>query len=127
MRRVSTADFDGELSEFTDWLNCECFPFEWRFTHAKQAIERLKKAPRSPYHLLKAISEFGIMPSRLNAMLEIFRALLKRQSDELRWSIQFKDVAPVISLGLANGNPTTKQLAEECRDLLLRIGFFRFF
>ena len=123
---VSTADFDGELSEFTDWLNCECFPFEWRFTHAKQAIERLKKAPRSPYHLLKAISEFGIMPSRLNAMLEIFRALLKRQSDELRWSIQFKDVAPVISLGLANGNPTTKQLAEECRDLLLRIGFSDF-
>lgn len=120
-----TADFDGELAESTDWLNCECFPFEWRFKYVKSALEHLKKAPQS-YHLLKAMTEFSAMPNRLDSMLHLFKTLLKKPSDELRWSIHFKDIAPIISLGLANDNPNTKQLAEECRDLLLKMGFSDF-
>ena len=118
-------EYDVELAESIDWLNCECFPFEWRFTHAKQAIGRLKKAPRS-YRLLKAITEFGVLPIRLEAMLQLFRALLQKPSDELRWAIQFKDIAPVISLGFASDNPNIRQLTEECRDLLLRMGLTDF-
>ena len=67
-----------------------------------------------------------IMPERLESMLDLFKTLLKKPSDELRWSIQFKDVAPVISLGLANDKPSTKKLAEECKDLLLKMGFSDF-
>lgn len=121
----TSTEFDGELAESIDWLNCECFPFEWRFRHAKSSLERLKKAPRA-YQLLKAISEFGAMPDRLESMLELLRSLLKRPSDELRWSIQFKDLAPVVSLGLASDEPSTKKLAEECKELLLRMGFTDF-
>jgi len=119
------SEYDGELAESIDWLSCECFPFEWRFSYAKLALERLKKAPQS-YRLLKAVTEFSALPNRIESMLELFRALLKKPSDELRWSIQFKELAPVISLGLASDNSNTRQLAEECRDLLLKMGFSDF-
>jgi hypothetical protein len=121
----ASVEYDGELAESIDWLNCECFPFEWRFNHAKSALNRLKKAPQA-YRLLKAIVEYSVMPDRLESMLDLFNALLKKPSDELRWSIQFKDLAPVISLGLASDKQSTKKLAEECKDLLLKMGFFDF-
>jgi hypothetical protein len=121
----ASSEYDGELAESIDWLSCECFPFEWRFNHAKSALERLKKAPQA-YRLLKAITEFSVLPGRLESMLELLKALLKRPSDELRWSIQFKDLAPVISLGLASENPNTKKLVKECKDLLLKMGFSDF-
>jgi hypothetical protein len=122
---VASSEYDGELAESIDWLSCECFPFEWRFNHAKSALKQLKKSPQA-YHLLKAISEYGVMPNRLEYMLDLFKALLKKPSDELRWSIQFKDVAPTISLGLASDKPKIKKLAEECKNLLLLMGFSDF-
>ena len=121
----TSSEFDGELAESIDWLSCECFPFDWRFNHAKSALKRLKKSPQS-YRLLKAISEYGVMPDRLEPMLELFKALLKKPSDDLRWSIQFKDVAPIISLGMVSDKPSIKKLAEECKDLLLKMGFSDF-
>jgi hypothetical protein len=75
---------------------------------------------------LKAITEFGVLQMRLEAMLQLFRALLQKPSDELRWAIQFKDLAPVISLGFASDNPNIRQLTEECRDLLLKMGLTDF-
>jgi hypothetical protein len=122
---ASTSEYDGELAESVDWLNCECLPFAWRAEHAMKSIARLKKAPRS-YHLIKAITEFGVTPDRLGAMLQLFLSLLKQPSDELRWSIQFKELAPVISFGLASVDLSVKRLAEECRDLLLKMGFSDF-
>ena len=121
----ASSEYDGELAESLDWLSCECFPFEWRFNHAMSALRRLKKSPQA-YHLLKAVSEFGIMPDRLESMLDLFKALLKKTSDELRWSIQFKDVAPIISLGLVSDKLGTKKLAKECKDLLLKMDFSEF-
>jgi len=121
----ASSEYDGELAESVDWLNCECFPFEWRFNHAKSALERLKKAPQA-YRLLKAITEFSILPGRLESMLELLKVLLKKPSDELRWSIQFKNLAPVISSGLASENPNAKKHAKECKDLLLKMGFSDF-
>jgi hypothetical protein len=120
-----SSEYDGELAESIDWLSCECFPFEWRFNHAKLALKRLKKAPQA-YRLMKAITEYSVVPERLESMLDLFKALLKKQSGELRWSIQFKELAPVISLGLASDKSSTKKLAGECKDLLLRMGFSDF-
>lgn len=119
------SEFEGELSKVFDWLECENFPFEWRFNHAMQAIELLEKAPR-PYDLLKAISRFGIVPERLEAMLQLLDALLKKTSDELRWWLNFKDLGPVISLGLASNNANTRRLAKACKDFLLKMGFSDF-
>src|SRR5438309_10655916 len=82
----SPDEFNAELAESTDWLNCECFPFEWRFNQAKSALELVKKVPQA-YRLLKAISEFSLLPGRLEPVLELLRALLKRPTDQLRWSI----------------------------------------
>jgi len=95
--------------------------FEWCFVHAKQAIEQPKKAHNS-YRLLKNIAGFGAQPDRLEAALQLLRAILAKPSDELRWSIQFKELAPVISLGLASGNPKIKRAAEECLNSILNLG-----
>jgi len=121
----TSSEYDSELAESIDWLNCECFPFEWRFAHAKLALQRLKKAPRS-YRLLEAIVEFGKQPDRLEAGLELFKTLLLRPSDELRWSIQPKKLEAIISSGMVSDKPTTKKLAVECKDLLLKMGFSDF-
>ena len=51
---------------------------------------------------------------------------LTKPSDQLRWSIQSEKLRPVISLGLTSEKPSIKKLAEECRDLLLRMGFSEF-
>lgn len=124
-QNAAISDYEGELAESIDWLNCECFPFEWRFAHAKHSLALLKIAP-PVYRLLKAITDFGILADRLDPMLQLLGLLLKNPSDELRWSIQFKDLAPVIIPGLASENRATQQLAIECRDLLLKMGFSEF-
>lgn len=116
------SEYEREIAESIDWLDCECFPFDWRLKYAKAALEKLKKAPRA-YGLLKTIAKFGAVPDRLEATLELFQALLKRPSDELRWTIQPKEIMPMISLGLASENENTRKLARSCKDLLLRIGF----
>jgi hypothetical protein len=121
----SSSEYESELSKFIDWLSCECFPFEWRFKYAKLSLQKLKKSPQA-YHLLKAIAEFSILPDRLESVLELLEELLKRPSNELRWSIQFNELAPVISLGLESDKQNTKKLAKECKDLLLKIGFSDF-
>lgn len=121
----ASSEFDGEFGKSIDWLNCECFPFQWRFIHAKSAMKRLKKAPQA-YHLVKAIAEYSTLPDRLEFMLDLFKEALKKPSDDLRWSIQYKDLAPVISLGLASDEQNSKKLAKECKDLLLKMGFSDF-
>lgn len=115
----------GELAEATGLLHCDCFSFEWRFSHTKSAIGFLKKAPRA-HRLLNVIAEFGSTPDRLGPMLELLHALLRRPSDDLRWAIQYKDIEPVISSGLASDIPTIQKLAKECKDLLLKMGFSAF-
>ena len=119
------SEFDSELAESLDWLSCECFPFEWRFNQAKSSIDAMKKAPEA-FRLLEVVTEFANKSERLEPMLKLLKALLRRSSDELRWSIQFKNLAPMISSGLSSSAPTTKRLAEECRDMLLRLNFFGF-
>jgi predicted HicB family RNase H-like nuclease len=124
-RKQSHSEYYSELAESVDLLGCECFPFMWRFNYTKLALEKLEKAPRA-YGLLKTIIEFSTKPERLESMLDLLHALLKRPNDELRWSIQPKEITPMIRSGLASNRPTTVKLARGCKDLLLRFGFSDF-
>lgn len=117
--------YEEELAEFTHWLDCECFPFEWRFTHAKHAIQHQKRT-RHPYRLLKSIARLGVQPDRVDASLQLLGLILDRPSDELRWSIRFKELGPVISLGLSSANANVRSQADYCRDMLLKLGCFDF-
>jgi hypothetical protein len=124
-RRAEIGEFDSELMEFTDWLNCECFPFEWRLSNAKRAIERLKTAPSS-YKLLRTLAEMGVQADRLYPALQILVALLRKPSEELRWSIHFKDLSGPMGAGLSSADPKIRKTAEECLDLLLKLGISDF-
>lgn len=122
-RRIS--EYDDELTAVINWFRCECFPFEWRFKHAKQALLIVKTLPHS-YYLIKAITDFGVRPDRLSSALELLNMTLKKPSDNLRWSIQFKEIAPIIVAGLARNDIITRQFAIECRDGLLKMGLSEF-
>lgn len=117
--------YEDELGASISWLHCECFPFEWRFNYSKLALQRLRKAP-SAYRLLEAIVQFSRQNDRLRPMLELLKGLLSKPSDELRWSIQPAKLEPMISLGLASDSAVTGKLAEDCKDLLLKMGFSDF-
>jgi hypothetical protein len=123
--RNAGEEYDDELAEFTDWLRCECFEFSWRLEQAMKAIGLLPRAPRSHY-LLESIVQLGKQPDRLMGVLEILSALIGKPSDELRWSVQPKELAPVISSGLGSKDAKTRSLAEKARDGLLKLGFFDF-
>ena len=124
-RAGSASDHDAELAQSIDWLDCECFPLDWRLAHAKSALERLQKAPQA-YRLLKSISALGVVPNRLEGSLELLQMLLSKPGDEVRWSIQFQDLGPVLSSGFASGKPEIRRLAKECQDMLLKRGFSDF-
>ena len=79
--------FRAELGEFFDWIECECFPFEWRSNYIIKAIDQLDKAPQS-FTLLDALKEFSSMKARLDHVVEIFYKLVSKASEELRWSYQ---------------------------------------
>jgi hypothetical protein len=124
-RLSSASDHEAELAQFIDWLDCECFPLGWRLAHAKSALQRLQKAPQA-YRLLKTISAFGAVPNRLEGSLELLRTLLSKPGNEVRWSIQFQDLGPVLSSGFASGSSEIRRLAKECQDMLLKRGFSDF-
>jgi hypothetical protein len=122
---ASLSDHEKELAAFTRWLSCECFPFEWRVSQVNRVIAQLEKSPES-FHLLEAITKYAVQPERQEASLQLLQALLSRPSDQLRWAIQYKELSPAIFLGLTSQNANIKVLAESCRDLLLKMGFFEF-
>ena len=60
-----TDNFRRELEEFADWIECECFPFEWRTDdRVIKAVSRLTKAPRA-YSILEALETYSALDERL--------------------------------------------------------------
>jgi hypothetical protein len=119
------SEYEGELSKFTDWLRCECFPFDWRFTNVSKAIDRLTRSPRS-FELVKALSLFAERPERVAPALQLLVSLLSKPQNDFGWSIRQKEIGPLLARGLASQDVAVKDLAELARDLLLKQGRFEF-
>jgi hypothetical protein len=122
---TTTEEYEEELVEFTDWLQCECFPISWRVEQTMKAIALLPQAPAA-YTLLESITQLGQKPERLSSMLRILLALLEKPSEELRWSIEPTKLAPILTLGFASADSSTRLQAEGVRDRLLQLKFFDF-
>lgn len=118
-------EYDGELFGFTNWLDSECFSFDWRFEYGKKALNLLKKS-REWYGLLKTISKWAESAEHLKSALEIFHVILKKPSENLRWSVQYKEFGPIISKGISSEDMDIRKIAEQCREELLKLGLFDF-
>jgi hypothetical protein len=118
-------EYDGELFGFTNWLDSECFSFDWRFEYGKKALNLLKKS-REWYGLLKTISKWAESAEHLKSALEIFHVILKKPSETLRWSVQYKEFGPIISKGISSEDMDIRKIAEQCREELLKLGLFDF-
>ena len=118
-------EYDGELFGFTNWLDSECFSFDWRFEYGKKALNLLKKS-REWYGFLKTISKWADSAEHLKPALDLFYVILTKPNENLRWSIQVKEFGPIISKGLSSEDADTRKVAEQCRDELLKLGLFDF-
>jgi hypothetical protein len=114
-------DFDGELSEFPDWLDCECFPLDWRLSKAEEAIRFVSKTPQ-PYELMRTIVRFGQSPELLGAGMKLFHAILAKPGDELRWSVNYNELGPVLSVGLKSPDDEVRRCSKVCLDRVLLLG-----
>ena len=59
-------------------------------------------------------------------MLQIFLEILKRPNEQLCWQITMKRQRQFLDLGLKNDDPETNKYANECLDLILKMGVFEF-
>jgi hypothetical protein len=121
----SPTEFHGELSEFIDWLECECFPFAWRFDRTMKAINRLEKGPTA-YSLVETLENLTSSGQRIDEAIRILHALTAKASNEMRWSYREKHLKPVLERGLGSPNRNTRRLTEETQEMLLRQGFFEY-
>ena len=68
--------FTAELGEFVEWLECDCFTFEWRFKPALEAIAYMQKPPRS-YRLIRTLSELAAH-EKLDEAIVILHAIVAK-------------------------------------------------
>lgn len=120
-----STEFQEELAAFTDWIRCECFPLEWRVRRVINALDLLTSGPRS-YGLVKYIGEQHDKPERLQYMLQVLQALVRRPSDEVRWAMQEREVRPILERAFESQIPEVRIQAETTLELLLRQGFLTF-
>ena len=124
--KESRDDIEAELGQFLGWLDCESFPFEWRFAHAMEAFTFLRKVP-DVFQLVKMLHDWNEKrPERLKQSLQILSAMLSRPNDQLRWHLRAEQISPMLIRGLNSEVEEIRNLAGECRDLLLKMGLFEF-
>lgn len=124
-QKLLSPDVDDELAASIDLLGCECFPFDWRHGRVLAAIKLLKKTPHAGF-IIKTLEGISSDPDRLHAALEILEALMSKDSAEIRWAYQEKNVRPMLQRGLASRTPETRNLAEHAQEGLLRHGLFEY-
>jgi hypothetical protein len=118
------AEFNDELNEFVQWLNCSCFPFEWRFRRTLEAIAYMDKLPRS-YNLMEALGEFA-SAGNLEEAIAILHAVAVKGSDEIQWAYSEEQLKPILKGGLLSKNRVTALLSESIQERLLSAGLFEY-
>jgi hypothetical protein len=124
-KSIDPQDVHSELSAFIDWLAIEGLPFDWRHDQILRAIKFLQKAPVAGF-TIKTLEKISSQPERLHASLEILKALMSKDSQELRWNYQAEYLKPILLRGIKSENAATKKLGEESREILLRQGQFEY-
>ncbi len=124
-KSITPQDVHSELSAFIDWLAIEGLPFDWRHDQILRAIKFLQKAPVAGF-TIKTLEKISSQPERLHASLEILKALMSKDSQELRWNYQAEYLKPILLRGIKSENAATKKLGEESREILLRQGQFEY-
>jgi len=122
---IEPMDVEGELSAFIGWIECECFPFDWRHRRVLAAIGCLKKVSRSGF-TIKKLEEISSKPERLSAAMELLDALVSKESENLCWSYQKETVRPILQRGFASADENTRQLAGRVQERLLEHGLFEY-
>ncbi len=121
----SSTDYQEELSAFADWIRCECFPFDWRVRQVISALNLLTSGPR-PYRLVRYIGEQGSNPERLLPLLQLLEALVRQMNDEVRWSLQEKEIRPLLERAFESDVPEVRKQAEATLEVMLKQGLLSF-
>jgi hypothetical protein len=122
---LSPNDGSKELAEFIDRLRAECFPFEWRFDRSLNALKRIQGGFPA-YVLVDTLEKMTANGQRLSEATRLLYLLIHHASDEIRWSYSDEDLQALLQRGFDAANPTTRHLAEQTQEALLRRGFFEY-
>lgn len=115
--------FSGELEEFLDWVECDCFPFQWRIDLALDATRYLARAPQA-FLLFDKLEEFSRDPDKLPSVLELLSKLVYLDSNEMRWAYKDGVVKEMLVRAYASMNSRCRNLGERIQEKLLMEGFF---
>lgn len=123
--KIERSEVETELSAFINWLDCECFPIEWRSLYVLKAIKLLSKSPHLG-NTIKTLERFSSDPTRLHLAMEILDALLSKEFKEAIWSIREDRIRKILQEAFSSDSPSTVKLAEGVQEILLRSGLFEY-
>ena len=117
-------NFTAELGEFIEWLDCNCFAFEWRFKRAIEAIAYMETPPRA-YRLIDTLSDFAAH-DKLDEAVMILHAIAAKSSDEIQWAYREERLKPLLKHAFASRKRVIVLLAESIQERLLSAGLFEY-
>jgi hypothetical protein len=117
-------NFTNELGAFIQWLDCNCFAFEWRFKRATEAIAYME-TPLRAYGLIETLSDFAAH-EKLDEAIVILHAIAAKSSDEMQWAYGEDRLKPLLIHAFASHNRVTVLLAESIQERLLSAGLFEY-
>lgn len=114
-----------ELSSFINWIGCECFPFDWRYSRTRQAIAHLETTPNM-HGVLKLLESYSSDDTRLQASIRILHDLLSKEVRQDIWSFREDSIKAILSRGLSSQNSENVELATQTQEKLLHLGLFEY-
>jgi hypothetical protein len=123
--KIEQSQVESELAAFINWLDCECFPIEWRSVNVQNAIRLLTKTPHLG-NTIKTLERFSSDPARLHLAMEILDALLSKELKEAIWSFREDRIRMILQKAFSSESPGTVKLAEGVQETLLRRGLFEY-
>lgn len=121
--KFTEVDYKKEVQGFMNWIKCEAFDFNWRINKALEAFERVD-GPFEVFDLIRQLEKLATNSERLRGALLLVREIGKRETRAQHWDYEGEEFTALIRRGLSSDSAETKELAEEIRNIFLRLGYF---
>ncbi|MBC7368614.1 MAG: DUF4935 domain-containing protein [Undibacterium sp.] len=113
-----------ELSAYTFWLDAKCLNISWRLKTFSEILDI--SAGRDVGIGIKLNSLVESLPANRDLVVECFSKLIRGLEKEDYIYLQTDKVKPILRAGLFSVNDSTRVLAEQAREHLLREARFEF-
>lgn len=117
--------YHEELVAFFGWLQCECFPFRWRYDCLMEVLLLVDK-PIYIFTLFQALEEWVESNQRLIESLNVLEIITSGRSKDSRGLFREEFVKVLLSRGLQASDELTRSRATKIQESLLREGYLEY-